>query len=79
MQTARADEIIETAAKTIADYAMEAGIMRRALEEIETGLANTRSTPGEWMTQIKKPDAWRIAFNALAEIDCRRAISKATP
>lgn len=76
MNKERAEQVIGTATKVVADYALEVGILRAALESIEAGLANTRSTPGEWFTQIRKQDAWRIAFNALAEVDARRAISK---
>lgn len=41
--------------------------MLAALQEIERGLANTHSTPGEWRTLIRKDDAWRIASAAIAK------------
>jgi hypothetical protein len=39
--------------------------MLEALQEIADGLANTGSTPGQWMTRIRKDDAWRIAAAAI--------------
>lgn len=63
-------EALGSIAKIMRDAAAEQerdGLIA-ALAEIKSGLANTGSAPGEWMTQIRKPDAYRIACDALATI-----------
>lgn len=52
---------VEATAKDKADLV-------KALEEIERGLRDTHSTPGQWMTRITKPHAHKIAFDALARL-----------
>lgn len=39
-----------------------------ALREIAAGLADTGSTPGQWMTRIRKDEAHKIASAALAKV-----------
>jgi hypothetical protein len=42
-----------------------------ALKTIASGLENTRSTPGAYMTRITKEHAWRIALDAIAKAEGR--------
>lgn len=44
-------------------------MLRSALREIEAGLANTGSTPNEWMTRITKREAGQIARRVLKETE----------
>lgn len=50
------DELLEEVAR-----------LRLALEAIRDGMADTGSTRGTWMTRITKPQAYKIAHDALAE------------
>jgi hypothetical protein len=40
-----------------------------ALRQIRDGLANTGSHRGQWMTAIKKSDAWKLAADAIAKAE----------
>lgn len=42
-----------------------------ALKAIASGLENTGSTPGKWMTRIMARAAWKIAVDAIAKAEGR--------
>ncbi len=77
MTPERLSEIADNATKAVVASCTKVAILREALEKIEKGLADTKSTPGEWRTLMRKDEAFRIAFEALAECDARDIIATA--
>lgn len=62
-----ADEIPAPEARANLRLMIAAPDLLKALQEIADGLGNTGSDPDQWMTRIKKSDAWSIAVNAIAK------------